>query len=215
MTAPAYLGPWEFLYSWVLLAVDASGRLRAVHGDDDVPLLCMWTDADRAAAALPEGYRLVQSPVRARVAELPDGVGITVDPGPDGLVLDPARAAELRSRTAHFPMDAMISFFEWSPLPAGLGQAIEAAGRSYSFVDAVWAVQYRIDGSPPIGALVYRTTAGREGQESIAAALSAALDSVEAAVTAADVLGVNIVSFADLPPDTPPAFGDLRPAYAS
>lgn len=198
---PAFATKWDFLFSTVLLGIDEQRQqFFARPGVDGGPLLCLWTDPDRARAELPEGYRLVSSPVRPRLAELPAGVGVVVDPDtPGALVVDADYAAELKRYVVPFPAGTRSEFKVWPVFPPEVRAAVVEAGRRYAFVEEVWALLYDIDDSPWIGLLVYRTDGGDEAQESIADALHAALGT-----TTTERLGVplvHVVSADDLPPE--------------
>ncbi|WP_122818896.1 hypothetical protein [Nocardioides pantholopis] len=198
---PTFASKWAFLLGHALIGFDpARQQFYSLLGEDGRPLLAMWTEADTARAALPDGFRLLQTDVRSRLAELPEGVGVAVDPDtPAGLVLAPEYAASLKPLTEPFPAGTHSAFKQWPLLPDALREALAAAAGRYAFVDRVWALIYNIDDSPWIGLLVYRTDGGEEAHESIVDALDGAL-SATASLEELAVPLVRIVSLGDLDP---------------
>jgi hypothetical protein len=202
MSTRTFTTKWDFLYATLLVGVDTTARrLFSTASASGEPLLCLWSDPDAALAALPEGYRLLSTPVRPRLAELPDGIGVVVDPDtPTGVVMDPDYARQLKRLTDPFPEGTHLTFKVWPDLPRRAVEEIRAGMGDYSFVDKVWALIYSIDDSPWIGCLAYATDAGIEGQESVVGALTRALDDSGTPVSLG-VLGVQVMSVDDLQPD--------------
>lgn len=213
---PRFATRWDFLFGRVVIGFDpAERRLFTVASQSGDALLAMWTDADVARAALPAAFRPVQTDVAGRLVELPDGVGVAVDPDrPGAMVVEPGYAARLKPLTAPFPAGTSSEVKQWPLLPAGLRRALAAAAERYRFVDAVWALTYTIDDSPWIGLLVYRTAGGQEAQESVVDALDAALS---ATATGPEELGVplvRIVAHSDLAPELREALADQPTVFS-
>ena len=211
---PAFPTKWHFLWADVLIGFDAERqRLLSLQGEQG-PLLGMWTDEQAAADQLPEGYRLMVTPVRPRLAELPDGVGVIVDPGtPSSTIIDPAYATELKALTAPFPAGAAVVAQAWE-LPEELEQGLRAVAADYAFLDRVWAIQHTVEDSPPIGALVYDTDVSSEAQESAADALLRVLETVDSPAELG-VLGAHVLSLRDLPENLREALLQQPPVHAA
>jgi hypothetical protein len=199
--APAFADKWGFLLGHALMAVSPDRtQMFSLRGADGRPRLALWTREDLASAGAPEGWTLYRTDVASRLRELPEGVGMVVDSGtPGGLELDPEYAASLKPLTEVFPVGSRSEFKVWPLLPREVRAALaEQAGR-YEFVEAVWALLYRVDDSPWMGLLVYQVQPGPEAQESVADALVAALDA-SATLPELGVPIVRVVAESDLAP---------------
>ncbi|GAA4129542.1 hypothetical protein GCM10022215_42190 [Nocardioides fonticola] len=214
---PVFATRWDFLFGRVLIGVDpATAQFHAVRSAAGDPLLAMYTsEASVAAAAIPERFRIVQTDVAGRLLELPEGVGVAVDPDtPGGMIVEPAYAAQLKPLAAPFPPGTRSDFKNWPLFPRDLATAIAAAGRSYAFLDAVWGLVYTIDDSPPIGLLVFRTTAPEpEARDSVVDALDRALAQTVGRVTDLGFPLVRIVDLADLAAPVREAIEGEPPVY--
>jgi hypothetical protein len=198
--SPAFADKWSFVLGHALMAVSPDRtQIYSLRGADGRPRVALWTREDLAVAGAPQGWTLYQTDVASRLRELPDGVGVVVDSGaPGGLEVDPEYAASLKPLTEVFPAGSHTEYKVWQLLPGKVRKALaEQAGR-YEFVEAVWALLYRVDDSPWLGLLVHQTQDAPEAQESVADALVAALDGS----TTLPELGVpivRVVAASDLP----------------
>lgn len=198
---PTFASTWAFVLGRVVVGFDPGRQqLYSLRSEDGRPLLSMWTDPEAARSALPDGFQPLETDVRSRLAELPPGIGVIVDPNtPEGLVLPPEYAASLKRLTEPFPVGTHSEFKQWPLLPDALRRALVTAAQGYAFVDRLWALIYNIDDSPWIGLLVYRTDGGEEAHESIVDALDGALSATTTLEELAVPL-VRIVSSSDLDP---------------
>lgn len=213
MSAPVFPTKWHFLNATVLIGVDdRDGRILVQSDGAGGVVLPMWTDADVATGALPPGYSLRHTPVRDRIAELPDGVSVHLHgtPEQDSLEIPPDYAASLKEVAVPFP--AGTRFGPWAELPQDVSAALADAARGYSFVDAVWAFTYWVENGPVQGLVVYATSGGVEAQESIVDALGGVLDRhPDGAMRGVE--GVFIVSRNDLPVEAQSALPEQRAVW--
>lgn len=191
MTSPA-ISRWDFLFGTVLIVADGP-RVMMSTGPAGVPAVLVWTSPEGAeeAAASAAGHRPAAIPTTRLLEILPDGAGITLQPGtPAALWISPEYAHRLAELGAPFPGGAELRFVDWLDIPARLVAAIreQMAGRAY--VEEVRGWLYTVDDSPYQGVLAYRTDAGSEGDDGAANGLDAALS---ATVGGPGELGVSIV----------------------
>jgi hypothetical protein len=198
MSAPVFPTKWHFLNATVLIGVDEDGRILLQGDAEGGRVLPMWTDVEVAAAAVPSGYSLRHTPVRDRIAELPEGVSVRIygAPNQDSLEIAADYAVALKEVAVPFP--AGTRFGPWAELPRKVATALADAARGYAFVDALWAFTYWVENGPVQGLVVYATSGGVEAQESIVDALGEVLDR-HADDAMQGVEGVFIVSRNDLP----------------
>jgi hypothetical protein len=200
MSAPVFPTKWHFLNATVLIGADEDGRILLQEDGEGGRVLPMWTDVEVATAAVPQGYSLRHTPVRDRIAELPEGVSVRIYGAPDQDSLEITSEYAVALKEVAVPFPAGTRFGPWVELPQQVSAALADAARGYAFVDTLWAFTYWVENGPVQGLVVYATPGGLEAQESIVDALGGVLDRhADDAMQGVD--GVFIVSRNDLPVD--------------
>lgn len=203
MSGAVFASQWEFLYATVLVGWHAGQQRWAtrVSPTSGAPLLAMWTDQAAATSALAEGYALASTSVRPRIRELPEGVGIAVDPDAEsGLWIEPDLVPGLRRLADPFPQGSVVALYDWAELPSDTHAALRQVGERYSFVRSMRVLSFTADESPSFGAVIFDADPSVEAEESIVDAVHAAL-SATTTTAALGVLAVHVLGTVDLPED--------------
>lgn len=211
MTHPEFPTIWHLLVRDVLFAVEESTGSLLLGEDQGTLLWVCWTDQEAAGRMTPPGYRLVHGLFRRMVTQVPAGVAVVVDPQDQGyLRVEPDAVDQLRGQAVPFPAGVPLTFETEVTVPDEVASALRAAAEGYSFVTGLWLLRYRIEEGPWVGVIAYEASGGPEGDESVVAAVAAALDATLGRPPEG-LAGIEIVAVADLPPRSQERIASLPP----